>query len=343
MSVRKDEKSGKWLAEAYIKGKRIRKQFDTKSEANRFYNALKQENSPLFKAIQVQKEQPQRLSELVHLWFDLHGQTLARGEMYRDKLLLMCNAFNDPYAKDFTVEDFAEYRKKRLNGEIVFKNSKKATSVTQSTINFEHAIFKGMFNELKRFKKWHGENPLGDLKQFREKENELYFLRSDEIKRLLEACDDSRCPDLKVAVALALSTGARWGEIKNLTSSNVIPYKVTFTKTKGGKNRTVPITPELYQQITLKPGKLFSVTDIAFRNAIKKAGITLPKNQLTHVLRHSFASHFMMNGGNILVLKDILGHHSITMTMIYAHFAPSHLETATTLNPLANLNNPMAV
>lgn len=43
----------------------------------------------------------------------------------------------------------------------------------------------------------------------------------------------------------------------------------------------------------------------------------------------------MMNGGNILVLQQILGHQSITMTMRYAHFAPEHLEEATKLNPLA--------
>lgn len=343
MAVRKDDKSGKWLAEAYVKGKRIRKQFDSKSEANRFYNALKQENSPLFQAIQIQKEQPQRMSELVHLWFDLHGQTLVRGKSYKAKLLLMCEAFGDPFAKDFTVEHFAEYRKKRLSGEIIFKNKRNRTAVTQSTINFEHSILKAVFNELKRFKKWNGENPLGDLKLFREKENELCFLRTDEIKRLLTACVESRCSDLKLAVSLCLATGARWGEVRNLTRSNVIPYKVTFTRTKGGKNRSVPITPELYEQIQMKSGKLFNVTDKAFRKAIEKAGIELPKNQLTHVLRHTFASHFMMNGGNILVLKDILGHYNITMTMIYAHFAPSHLETAITLNPLANLQNPMAV
>jgi len=43
----------------------------------------------------------------------------------------------------------------------------------------------------------------------------------------------------------------------------------------------------------------------------------------------------MMNEGNILVLQQILGHQSITMTMRYAHFAPDHLEEATKLNSLA--------
>jgi site-specific recombinase XerD len=41
----------------------------------------------------------------------------------------------------------------------------------------------------------------------------------------------------------------------------------------------------------------------------------------------------MMNGGNILVLQQILGHAKIEQTMVYAHFAPSHLEDAIKLGP----------
>ncbi|WP_437124277.1 tyrosine-type recombinase/integrase [Burkholderia multivorans] len=64
----------------------------------------------------------------------------------------------------------------------------------------------------------------------------------------------------------------------------------------------------------------------AFREAVDRAKIELPDGQLTHVLRHTFASHFMMNGGNILSLQRILGHASLTVTMRYAHLAPDHLE-----------------
>lgn len=58
---------------------------------------------------------------------------------------------------------------------------------------------------------------------------------------------------------------------------------------------------------------------------------------MSHVLRHSFASHFMMAGGNIVVLQRILGHSDIRVTMRYAHFAPDHLEEAVTNNPLAKM------
>lgn len=79
---------------------------------------------------------------------------------------------------------------------------------------------------------------------------------------------------------------------------------------------------------------MFEPCYYAFRSALERAGIDLPAGQLTHVLRHTFASHFMMNGGNILVLQKILGHTDIKMTMRYAHFAPSHLEDALKFNPL---------
>ncbi|WP_265575323.1 tyrosine-type recombinase/integrase [Shewanella sp. YLB-07] len=44
---------------------------------------------------------------------------------------------------------------------------------------------------------------------------------------------------------------------------------------------------------------------------------------MTHILRHTFANHFMMKGGNILVLRQILGHSDIKDTMRYAQFARS--------------------
>ncbi len=50
-----------------------------------------------------------------------------------------------------------------------------------------------------------------------------------------------------------------------------------------------------------------------------------PMQRAWHALRHTFASHYMMSGGNILTLQKILGHSDIKMTMIYAHLAPDYL------------------
>lgn len=67
---------------------------------------------------------------------------------------------------------------------------------------------------------------------------------------------------------------------------------------------------------------------------MNRTGIELPDGQLSHVLRHTFASHFMMNGGYILVLQRVPGHTDIKMTMCYVHFAPDHLRDTVKLNPL---------
>lgn len=101
----------------------------------------------------------------------------------------------------------------------------------------------------------------------------------------------------------------------------------------------MPITEKLPAELpsSRKAQKLFKPCYSAFRKAMQHAGIETPAGQLTHVLCHTFASHFMMNGGNILVLQRILGHTDIKVTMRYAHFAPDHLAEAALLNPLQKM------
>lgn len=128
----------------------------------------------------------------------------------------------------------------------------------------------------------------------------------------------------------------RWGEAKRLIRSKLLPYKLIFTKTKGKKNRIVPIHRWLYDELAPLQGIMFHPCCQEFKKMLALTDIQLAEGQKTHVLRHTFASHFMMNGGNILVLQRILGHANIRETMRYAHFAPDHLEEAALLNPISN-------
>ena len=111
--------------------------------------------------------------------------------------------------------------------------------------NREQSYLHAVFAELKRLGEWSGENPLTGIRKFREEEKELAFLYVDEIERLLIACDESRNKDLGVVVRIGLATGARWSEAEGLKQSQVLPGRITFVKTKGKKNRTVPISPQL--------------------------------------------------------------------------------------------------
>ncbi|UIA82580.1 tyrosine-type recombinase/integrase [Erwinia tracheiphila] len=158
------------------------------------------------------------------------------------------------------------------------------------------------------------------------------FLSQENIGELLKNLTGDNLRTAKLSPA----TGGRWGEITSLSRKSVIKYKVTYLKTKNGKNRTVPVSPTLWKEITTGSGPLLfpQANYKELRETLMMLFPWLPDGQALHVLRHTFASHFMMKGGNILALQKILGHATITQTMIYAHFAPYYLQDAVRLNPL---------
>jgi integrase len=238
-----------------------------------------------------------------------------------------------PLAREFDAQMFSRYREKRLSGD--YARSNRVKKVALRTVNLELANFRAVFNELARMGECKDDNPIKNMRPFRTEESEMAFLTKEQIGQLLDECGRENNTDLVSIVKLCLSTGARWSEAEELHKSQVTKYKVTYTKTKGRKNRTIPISEALYDSLKIvKKGRLFKNCYGAFRTALKRTDIELPAGQLTHVLRHTFASHFMMNGGNILVLQRVLGHTDIKMTMRYSHFAPDHLEDALRLNPL---------
>ncbi|MCA7001313.1 phage integrase [Dickeya solani] len=333
---------GLWVADFYTvdrsggkEGKRVRKKFSTKGEALAFerYTLEKIEVTPWL----GDGKDTRRMSDLVHLWFERHGITLSDGEKRKSSMLWATECMGEPLATEFNAQIFATYRAKRLEGH--FARTKRIDKVSPRTVNLELAYFLAVFNELKRLGEWKAPNPLENVRQFRTGENEMAFLDGKQIELLLNECRNSSARDLETIVKICLSTGARWSEAESLRRSQVSDNKITFVKTKGKKNRTIPISPELAAQLPTKNGALFTRCYYAFRSAIERAGIELPDGQMTHVLRHTFASHFMMNGGNILVLQKILGHTDIKMTMRYAHFAPNHLEDAVRFNPLECLKS----
>ena len=143
-------------------------------------------------------------------------------------------------------------------------------------------------------------------------------------------CDN---PHVEIITLICLATGARWSEAEKLKSIGLRNGGITFSGTKSGKVRSIPISAELEANIR-QHWKQFGQPNSAitsFRRALAKTTIQLPKGQAAHSLRHTFASHFIQNGGNILTLQKILGHSSLAMTLRYAHLAPDHLYDAVLL------------
>lgn len=323
MPIRK-LKNGRWQVDLNTPEKRIRKQFKTKLEASRFEQFILSKTESA-KEWMVSGDS-RRLSELVKLWYDHHGQTLRDQKKRLSILQALALSLGDPVAMKLKPADFVQYRAERIRN-----------GITPKTLNNELGYCRAVFNELKALSVINYENPLQQVKPFRIQERELTWLTSDQCRELLQVVQTgSDNPHLYLITSVCLATGARWSEAESLKPASVRSGAVTFTGTKSGKNRTVPISPDLELALLShwKQYGQFTFSLSAFRRALGRVSFTLPRGQASHVLRHTFASHFMQNGGNILTLQKILGHSSLAMTMRYAHLSPDHLKDAIRLNPL---------
>ncbi len=100
-----------------------------------------------------------------------------------------------------------------------------------------------------------------------------------------------------------------------------IPINYTLRATL----EAIPHGPESLYVFTNKDGDPFKSVSTSFPAACYKAGI---KDFRFHDLRHSFASRLVMSDVSIQKVMKLLGHKSLTMTLRYAHLAPSHLVEA---------------
>ncbi|MGQ1948834.1 tyrosine-type recombinase/integrase, partial [Geofilum sp. OHC36d9] len=84
-----------------------------------------------------------------------------------------------------------------------------------------------------------------------------------------------------------------------------------------------------------EPDGRYSVRGLSWvmRETLKKTSIT--KNVNLHSLRHTYATHLLEQGLNIVTLKDLLGHADISTTMIYLHVAQcQHINAHSPLDTL---------
>lgn len=296
--------------------------FRTKSEAERWIADTRRQYS------QRGRDPGERLSDLVDTWQELHGATLKDQKRY-GRTLAIVEALGNPIAATFTALDFSRYRAQRLK------------TCTPATVNHEHRYLKAVFNELIRLGVWHEANPLAKLRQLKVDETELTYLTLDECRQVLAECARSTNSHTLPVAKLCLATGARWDEAESITRAQLVNGQVRFARTKNGRVRSIPVPPDLIKLILERgypgTGRLFSSCRSAFRKAYERTGLQTP-GQLTHILRHTFASHYMMRGGNILTLQRILGHGDIKMTMRYSHLAPDHFATVLSHSPLALLS-----
>lgn len=142
----------------------------------------------------------------------------------------------------------------------------------------------------------------------------------------------------RVLLMLIYSAGLRSSELIHLKISDIDFERrsIHIRRSKYNKDRVVPLSEYmsvgLQKYISLERphvwlfngktlGTPYSAKGISWvmRDAVKKAGIA--KDVTVHTLRHSYATHLIEDGLNIVTVKDLLGHSKIETTMVYLHIA----------------------
>jgi integrase/recombinase XerD len=173
------------------------------------------------------------------------------------------------------------------------------------------------------------------------------FWTLDQLQRLFAAVE-AESPALLPVVVFLANTGCRKGEALACERSWVnlqrdmleIPVNDDW-QPKNGEPREVPIAlalrPWLVKALQNGGRYVFPARTgerwacwpkLQFGRAVRAAGLS-DDGEGPHKLRHTFASHFLANGGDLFLLSKLLGHADVkTTTRIYAHLLPSHLEKA---------------
>jgi len=154
----------------------------------------------------------------------------------------------------------------------------------------------------------------------------------------------------RILLELIYGSGLRISECQNLTwdSINEREFLVRVLG-KGNKERIVPLTESFveriasYKQMQLEAGHLPTATGYVFLSEDGKPfGLRTLRNDIQHllreigwegkasphVLRHSFATHLLENGAEIMSVKEMLGHSNISTTQVYTHVNAERLRAA---------------
>jgi integrase/recombinase XerD len=145
----------------------------------------------------------------------------------------------------------------------------------------------------------------------------------------------------KVLLALIYSAGLRVQEASRLHLSDIDSDRlmIHIRQSKYNKDRYVPLSPlvlkglqrycNAYHPVDYlfngsRRGTPLSIPGIQYvvREAVKKCGLL--KGISVHTLRHSYATHLLEFGMDIVSIKELLGHESIETTMVYLHVAQSN-------------------
>ncbi len=205
------------------------------------------------------------------------------------------------------------------------------------------------------------DNPLQELDSPKIKKTLPKYLTLDESLMLLNSVDGKFKERDYCIITLFLNCGLRLSELCSLNLTDIRSNNTLTVTGKGNKERTIYLNDACIDAINaylpyrpvdgVKDKKALFISrqksrinprsvQIIIDNALKKAGLG-DRKLSTHKLRHTAATLMYQHGNvDVLAIKEILGHESLSTTQIYTHIVDEQLKKASQANPLSQVKAP---
>jgi integrase len=271
----------------------------------------------------VHRPKPVRLSEHV----TTYCQHTAHVNRSSNKDQPVLNAFVASVGDRLTTEVSAFHVER-------WRQSRLTAGVSRSTVNRELNIVRGCFSRAIEWKRV-SVSPCATVKPYRVDDVRLRVCSDEEIKTLLAGAP----PDLALLARLTLESLLRLSEALALRREDIGGTYATVVRSKSGKPRRVPLTPEMRTALLDRchaSGFVFGVGKDGIPPTAAAISVAFARlaTQLTiagvshHVLRHTAATVMVRAGVSLRAVQAIGGWSSLRMVERYAHLDDSELARA---------------
>ncbi len=301
--------------------KPISKTFTSRKLAIQFAESINS-NREFFEAYGYQNNVKIKLSELIIEYLNLDYKGKDQVEHSR-KLRVWLNSLSNIPATEINANNI----KKGLDA--------LPSHLSNASINRHKAAISGVLTYGCR-RGYMKTNPAKLVPYLEENNERIRFLSEAERTRLFSSCRASQWDKLYLLVLLAITTGARKGELTKLRWDDIDFVRRTayVSTTKNGQPKVLPLTDSVIRELQLfdtKDSSLIFASRIKYdvpycftkpwKKALEDADI---KDFRFHDLRHSCASYLAQSGASLLEIADVLGHKQISVTKRYSHLCIEH-------------------
>lgn len=261
-------------------------------------------------------------------------------EEYSHDLRIFFSFFEPHFKKDLTLDKIDE---RTIREFLTYLKLEK--KYTAKSLNRKIATLKAYFSFIEA-EELITKSPMAKIKSAKLGKRLPKVLTKEEVERFFGAIESSPDPHSirdKAIFELFYATGIRISELTSLNHDSIdFENMLIKVRGKGNKERFVLINESTKKAVTDylagrpktgSPALFISrknvrlsdrMIEYIFAKYLKAAGIN--KDASPHTLRHSFATHMLEGGADLMSIKELLGHENLSTTQIYTNISLKHIE-----------------